>query len=151
RGDPDTARGKRFSGSAGERIGEAGVADVQIALLLAVDAQRLLVILRREPVVEDSAAAANRRVSLLERRPCEPGARHEVVPVVKIALQFVTRAETEREAFENSPVILRVPPELDLIEVNAARAGSPPEARWPPRAKGLDTGEDERAVLVAKI
>src|SRR5262249_32060013 len=83
--------------------------------------------------------------------PREPGARHEVVPVIQIGLQLVTRAETEREAFVNSPVVLRVPPELDLIEIDLARARSPLESRGPSRAKSLESGEDESALPIAEI
>src|SRR5262245_27272317 len=149
--DLNAARGQRYGGSPAERVGEAGVANVQVALPLAVDAKRLLVSLRRKPVVEDPAAAADRRITLFERRPREPGARHDVVPVVQIGLQFVTSAEAERETFVNSPVVLRVPPELDLIEIDSARARSPLESRGASRAKSLEAGEVESAVLIAEI
>src|SRR5262249_13746131 len=76
---------------------------------------------------------------------------YEVVPVFQIVLQFVTSPEAERETFVNSPVVLRVPPELDLIKIDSARARSPPESRGPSRAETLEAGEDESAVLIAEI
>src|SRR5262249_27119644 len=79
------------------------------------------------------------------------GGPHAVVPVSQCGLQLGTCAETECEAFVNSPVVLRVPPELDLIEIDATRAQSPPESRGPSRAKGLEAGEDKGPVLIAEI
>src|SRR3954466_9347940 len=62
----------------GERLGVARIHYDEILLARTVDAQRLFIDARIEPVREPAAARANGRSSILERRPRETAPRIEV-------------------------------------------------------------------------
>ena len=99
---------------AGQVDGGVGrVADDHVALVLAVETQRLLVEAVLVPVVEDAEAAADRRAAALERRPREAGARRQVDVVVQVRLRLVAEAVAHEQVLLDAEVVLQVGAELE--------------------------------------
>src|SRR5215467_9815878 len=86
----------------------------EILLPLAVDAQRLFVSLRGEPVVENTGAAAQRDRAVFLRRPDETESWREVKFVADVILHFMTHAVAERQVFAHAIIVLHVPAKLIL-------------------------------------
>src|SRR6185369_4160635 len=84
------------------------------SLPLTIDAQRLLVNLRSEPVVKKSGAAAKSDASTLQWRPHPTEARRDVELPRHVILKLVTHAVAERQVLAHAKVVLNVPAELIL-------------------------------------
>ena len=100
-------RGRICACGAVERIRVSGIENQQIAHGHAVDAQRLVVEVRRIPVVEQAVAAADGR-AISPRRRREPEPRHQIELVVDVRLHFVAHADAERELVVQADVVLPV-------------------------------------------
>ena len=116
---------RRADRADGARVRERRVGDVQLPLPESVDAQRLLVDVGAQPVVEDAEAPAQRRLPVLERRPGHAESRPEIVVVTEVGLQLVTDTRTERQVFPQADVILHINPSLDVVVVDG-RIAQPP-------------------------
>src|SRR5690349_9861836 len=89
--------------------------DVDLALAETVDANRLLVGVGRQPVVEHAGAGAERQLAALARRPRRAEARTEVVVVVEVRLRLVADAGAEREVLADADVVLEIPAGLKVV------------------------------------
>src|SRR6185369_8049958 len=84
------------------------------SLPLTIDAQRLLVNLRSEPVVKKSGAATQSDAATLQRRPHPTEAWRDVELPRHVILKLVTHAVAERQVLAHAKVVLNIPAELIL-------------------------------------
>src|SRR5437867_6790585 len=77
-------------------VGIAGLNDRLDPLMCAVELNYLLVRLRVEPIEEQAAAAADRRLAALERRPHDAAARRDV-EAADVRLHLLPHAAADRQ------------------------------------------------------
>ena len=105
-------------GGTGIRVGRAH--DEEIALAETVDAERLLIGVGVQPVVEQTETAAQGGASALERRPCGAHTRPDVAAVPQVRLDFVSHPGAQRQALADADVVLHID---GCLRVEVTRSG----------------------------
>src|SRR5437867_12327174 len=118
--------------------------------MCAIELDRLLEVERVEPVEEDAAAGAHRRLAALEWRPRHARARPEM-EAADVRLPFAAHAAADGELFANAVVVLRVHAGLHLGHGYAripdvARVGGRPPCR-----ERREIREGERSCRVPQL
>ena len=129
-------------------IGKRRVLDVDFPLADAVDAQRLLVDVGAEPVVENAVAGANRHAAVLAGRPRQAETRAEAGQVVHVRLHFVAQAGTERQVRAQPHVVLHVDAALEMRIDDQRIADALREVAGPAVQERLAVGKGEGAEIV---
>jgi hypothetical protein len=141
-------RGDR-STVAGIRVGR--VDDEEIALAQAVDAQRLLVGVGVQPVIEEAKAGAEGGASALERGPGGAHARTEIAAVLQVRLDLVAHTGAQRQALADADVVLHVDAGLRVEVLDERIADALGIGRGRAGVEGVDARERVGAEPVRRV